>query len=199
MGRFVAPVTLTGQYASLEPLQKEHVAELAAAAADGELWRLWYTSVPAPDETERYIASALDMREHLGAMPFLVRQADSARAVGSTRYFNVDATHRRLEIGHTWYATSVQRTPLNTECKLMLLGHAFEELKCIAVEFRTHWMNHQSREAIARLGAKQDGVLRSHQVGADGSLRDTVVFSIVAAEWPTVRRHLLYKLGRTPC
>lgn len=137
------------------------------------------------------------MRERLGAMPFVVRDirhGQPGRVVGSTRFFNVDAANRRLEIGHTWYAKSVQRTAVNTECKLLLLTHAFETLGCIAVEFRTHWMNHQSREAIARLGAKQDGVLRNHQRMPDGSYRDTVVFSIIESEWLTVKRHLQYKL-----
>ncbi len=194
MSRFIEPFSLKGSHVALEPLAREHASALASAAGDGELWRLWYTSVPSPDTVGRYIETALEMREAAGALPFAVRDA-TGTIVGSTRYFNVDAVNRRLEIGHTWYAQRVQRTPLNTECKLLLLGYAFESLHCIAVEFRTHWMNHQSRAAIARLGAKQDGVLRSHQVAADGSLRDTVVFSIIAAEWPTVRRHLQYKLG----
>ena len=197
MSRFIAPVTLEGEYAILEPLEIGHADALAEATQDGELWHLWYTAVPAPDTARSYIDGALAMREQQGALPFAVRQRSTGRIVGSTRYFNVEAAHRRLEIGYTWYARSVQRSALNTECKLLLLGHAFDVLGCIAVEFRTHWMNHRSREAIARLGAKQDGVLRSHQIGADGVLRDTVVFSIIAPEWPTVRRHLLYKLGRT--
>jgi RimJ/RimL family protein N-acetyltransferase len=143
-----------------------------------------------------YIATALDMRERLDAMPFVVREKSSGEIVGCTRYFNVDAANRRLEIGHTWYSKRVQRGPINTECKLMLLTHAFEKLQCIAVEFRTHWFNHASRAAIERLGAKQDGVLRSHQVSADGSKRDTVVFSIIDGEWPAVKRHLRYQLER---
>ena len=137
------------------------------------------------------------MRERLGAMPIVVREmrdGHPGKIVGATRLFNVDEANRRLEIGHTWYAKSVQRTAINTECKLLLLTHAFETLHCIAVEFRTHWMNHQSRAAIARLGAKQDGVLRNHQRMPDGSFRDTVVFSIIESEWLTVKRHLQYKL-----
>ena len=196
--RFVEPITLTGRHATLEPLAREHESALKAAAADGELWRLWYTSVPAPDKTGRYVDAALKMREDLGAMPFAVRDNAAGDIVGCTRYFNVDAANRRLEIGHTWYATHVQRTAINTECKLLLLTHAFEKLKCVAVEFRTHWFNHASRDAIARLGAKQDGVLRNHQILPDGSYRDTVVFSIIENEWPAVKRHLTFLLERQP-
>ena len=195
--RFIEPVTLTGAHARLEPLSHEHEAGIVRAAADGELWKLWYTSVPAPDKTRTWIDAALDMRERLGAMPFVARSAASGEVVGSTRYFNVDAANRRLEIGHTWYAKSVQRTGVNTECKLLLLAHAFEVLRCIAVEFRTHWFNHRSREAIARLGAKQDAVLRNHQIMPDGSYRDTVVFSIIESEWPAAKRHLQWLLERT--
>jgi RimJ/RimL family protein N-acetyltransferase len=155
--RFIEPVTLRGEVATLEPLETTHADALARAAADGELWRLWYTHIAPPDRMPAYVATALDMRERLDAMPFVVRSNASGTIVGCTRYFNVDVTHRRLEIGHTWYARSVQRTALNTECKLLLLTHAFEALRCIAVEFRTHWFNHASRAAIARLGAKQDG------------------------------------------
>jgi len=193
---FIEPVTLEGRRATLEPLERRHEADLKRAAADGELWQLWYTSVPAPDKTRSYIDAALGMREDLGAMPFAVRDNASGEIVGCTRYFNVDAANRRLEIGHTWYSKSAQRTAINTECKLLLLTHAFEELACIAVEFRTHRFNHASREAIARLGAKQDGVLRNHQILPDGSYRDTVVFSIIESEWPAVKRHLLFLLER---
>jgi N-acetyltransferase len=195
-GRFVEPVTLRGDHVTLEPLAREHALDLQRAAADGELWQLWYTSVPAPGATEAYVDAALRMREQLGAMPFAVRDSAAGEIVGCTRYFNVDAANRRLEIGHTWYARRVQRTAINTECKLLLLTHAFEKLRCIAVEFRTHWFNRASREAIARLGAKQDGVLRNHQIAADGSYRDTVVFSIIESEWPAVKRHLGFLLGR---
>ena len=194
--RFVDPVTLTGTHASIEPLGREHEEALQRAVADGELWRLWYTTVPPPEKMGQYIAIALDMRERLDAMPFVIREKSSGEIVGCTRYFNVDATNRRLEIGHTWYSKRVQRGPINTECKLMLLTHAFEKLQCIAVEFRTHWFNHASRTAIERLGAKQDGVLRNHQVSADGWKRDTVVFSIIDGEWPAVKRHLRYQLER---
>ncbi len=194
--RFVEPITLTGEHASIEPLGREHEQALSRAAADGELWRLWYTTVAPPEKMAEYIATALDMRERLGAMPFVVREKPSGDIVGCTRYFNVDAANRRLEIGHTWYSRRVQRGPINTECKLLLLTHAFEKLQCIAVEFRTHWFNHASRTAIARLGAKQDGVLRNHQLSADGSKRDTVVFSIIDGEWPAVKQHLRYQLER---
>ncbi len=193
---FVDPVTLEGRHVRLEPLAREHEAAVRAAAADGELWRLWYTSVPAPDKTVAWIDAALDMRARLGAMPLVVRETATGDIVGATRYFNVEAAHRRLEIGHTWYAKRVQRTAVNTECKLLMLTHAFETLDCIAVEFRTHFFNFQSREAIARLGAKQDGILRNHQIQPDGSRRDTVVFSIIANEWPAVKRHLAHRLER---
>ena len=194
MSRFIEPVTLTGAHATLEPLAREHEDGVKKAAADGELWKLWYTSVPSPAKTSEWLDIALDMRERLGAMPFVVRDKASGDIVGSTRYFNVDAANRRLEIGHTWYARRVQRTAINTECKLLLLAHAFEALRCIAVEFRTHWFNHRSREAILRLGAKQDGVLRNHRRHGDGSPRDTVVFSIIDGEWPAVKRGLRHKL-----
>jgi N-acetyltransferase len=190
--RFIEPITLQGRHATLEPLCAGHLDGIRVAAADGDLWQLWYTSVPAPDMTANWLAIALDLREHQGAMPFAVRDNASGEIVGSTRYFNVDAANRRLEIGHTWYAQRAQRTAINTECKLLLLTHAFEALSCIAVEFRTHWFNQASRAAIARLGAKQDGVLRNHQLMPDGSRRDTVVFSILDGEWLAVKRHLRF-------
>jgi RimJ/RimL family protein N-acetyltransferase len=196
---FVEPITLAGRHVRLEPLAREHVDGLAAAAADGELWKLWVTGVPAPGATAAWVDAALEMREHCGALPFVVRAQADGRIVGSTRYFHVEAAHRRLEIGHTWYAQRVQRTAVNTECKLLLLAHAFEALSCIAVEFRTHFLNFASRAAIERLGAKQDGILRHHQVLPDGTLRDTVVFSIVAGEWPAVKRHLAFLLDRPRC
>jgi len=192
---FIEPVTLTGRHVQLEPLAAAHHDALVEAASDGELWKLWYTSVPAPQALRKWLETALAGRAD-GDLAFAVRDMRDGSIVGSTRYFRVDPENRRLELGHTWHARRAQRTGINTEAKLLLLGHAFEALNCIAVEFRTHWMNHQSREAIARLGAKQDGVLRNHQRMADGTLRDTVVFSIIASEWPTVRRHLQYKLER---
>ena len=193
---FIEPVMLAGRHATLEPLARAHEPDVRAAAADGELWRLWYTSVPAPEAVAGWIDSALAMREKRGALTFVIRDNASGDIVGSTRYFNVDATHRRLEIGHTWHARRAQRTAINTECKLLLLAHAFEVLDCIAVEFRTNFFNFQSRAAIARLGARQDGILRNHQILPDGTLRDTVVFSIIAAEWPAVKRHLAHQLER---
>jgi RimJ/RimL family protein N-acetyltransferase len=195
---FIESVTLTGRnWVVLEPLQREHADELLEAAKDGELWKLWYTSVGDPDALFSYIDSALTMRDELGAMPFVIRRKSDGKVVGSTRFFNVDAKNRRLEIGHTWYSKSVQRTGINTEAKLILLKHAFETLNCIAVEFRTHWFNFDSRAAIARLGARQDGVLRNHQLAPNGTLRDTVVFSIIASEWPAVKTHLRYELNKT--
>jgi RimJ/RimL family protein N-acetyltransferase len=197
--RFVEPVTLTGRHATLLPLAREHEAAVRAAAADGELWRLWYTGVPAPDRTAAWIDAALAMRENQGALPFVIRDNASGDIVGSTRCFNVEAAHRRLEIGHTWHAQRMQRTAINTECKLLLLTHAFETLDCIAVEFRTSFFNFQSRRAIERLGARQDGILRNHQILADGTLRDTVVFSIISGEWPAVKRNLGFLLERPRC
>ena len=192
-GTWIKPVNLRGQHVRLDPLAVEHVPGLQLAAADGELWRLWYTSVPAPDRTKTYVEKALELRAAGLAMPWVVRDADGI-IVGSTRYGNIDADNRRVEIGWTWYAKRVQRTALNTEAKLLLLTHAFEALGCAAVEFRTSWFNHASRNAIARLGARQDGVLRKHMRMADGSYRDTVVFSILDDEWPMVRRHLQFML-----
>jgi len=191
--RWIEPVQLQGRHVRLEPLAVTHVEGLRAATADGELWRLWYTSVPAPEGVSAYVEKALALRQSGAAMPWAVLDANGA-VVGSTRYGNIDAEHRRVEIGWTWYAKRVQRTALNTEAKLLLLTHAFEVLGCGAVEFRTSWFNHASRNAIARLGAKQDGILRNHMLMSDGSYRDTVVFSIIANEWPMVKRHLQFKL-----
>lgn len=192
---FVQPVTLAGRHATLEPLSPAHAEGLREAAADGELWKLWYTSVPSPERMEAEIARRLDLQAKESMQPFAVRDAEGGLC-GMTTYMNIDGANQRVEIGSTWYARRVQRTPLNTECKLMLLGHAFETLDCIAVEFRTHWMNQQSRAAIARLGARQDGILRNHQRSPDGALRDTVVFSIIASEWPAVKQHLQFQLDR---
>jgi N-acetyltransferase len=196
MSRWIEPVTLEGEHVRLVPLTHEHEAALTAAASDGELWKLWYTFVPSPAETRAYIDLALDMRDRLGAHPFAVIDTKSGDIVGSTRYFACEPQHRRLEIGHTWYAKRVQKTPLNTEAKLLMLTHAFEHLKTIAVELRTHFFNHASRAAIARLGAKQDGILRNNGIGRNGVYRDTVVFSIIEAEWPAVRAHLKHRLDR---
>jgi RimJ/RimL family protein N-acetyltransferase len=193
---FIEPVTLKGQYATLEPLAPEHCEELKIAVADGELWNLWYTFIPKPQDMMAEIERRLGFQKHGSWVPFTVRRNDTNKLCGMTNYMNIDAQNRRVEIGGTWYAKSAQRTFINTECKLMLLTHAFENLKCISVEFRTNFMNHQSREAIARLGAKQDGILRNHMLNTDGSYRDTVAFSIIESEWPTVKSHLKHKLSR---
>jgi N-acetyltransferase len=189
------PVTLKGTHAALEPLSAAHVDELADAVRDGELWKLWYTKIPAPEDMAREIQRRLALHEQGSMLPFTVRDADG-RAVGMTTYMNIDAANRRVEIGSTWYARSAQRGPLNTECKRMLLAHAFDTLQCIAVEFRTHFFNQQSRGAIERLGARLDGILRNHARATDGTLRDTVVYSIIESEWPTVRSHLDWQLAK---
>ena len=191
-------LTLAGDVVTLEPLRRDHVGALAAAAADGRLWELWYTSVPTRDGMAADIEGKLAQRDAGTMLPFTVRRNDTGVVVGMTTYCNVDVDAPRLEIGHTWTAASAQRTGVNTESKLLLLAHAFEVLGCIAVEFRTHWHNRQSRTAIAALGAKQDGVLRNHRRQPDGSLRDTVVFSITDAEWPAVRSGLQHRLARHP-
>jgi RimJ/RimL family protein N-acetyltransferase len=193
--RWIEPITLSGSTVILEPLAMEHAEGMIAAVQDGELWKLWYTSVPSPEKADEYIQTALNWRENLGAMPFIVRDKESSKIIGCTRYFNVDEVNQRLEIGYTWYSESVQRTAVNTESKYLLLSHAFEKLGAIAVELRTHWHNHKSRAAIARLGAKQDGVLRNHSKSADAIYRDTVVFSIINLEWPAVKQSLKFKLS----
>src|SRR6185436_10239461 len=192
------PVTLSGTSARLEPLEQRHCDDLTDAVKDGELWRLWYTSIPAPETMETEIARRRGLQAAGSMLPFAVIDLASGKAVGMTTYMNVDAAHKRLEIGATWYRRSVQRTDLNTQCKLLLLTHAFEHLDCIAVEFRTHFFNHASRRGIERLGAKLDGILRSHQRASNGTLRDTCVYSIIASEWPTVKAHLTYQLNEKP-
>ena len=189
------PVRLAGVHATLEPLAREHEAGLVDAVRDGELWKLWYTAIPAPEAMGAEIERRLALQASGSMLPFTVRDG-AGRIAGMTTYMHIDALHRRVEIGSTWYARRVQRTPLNTECKLMLLGHAFEALDCIAVEFRTHYFNQQSRRGIERLGARLDGVLRNHQRAANGTLRDTCVYSITAAEWPTVQAHLRFQLDK---
>lgn len=193
---FTEPVTLRGVHATLEPLNVAHHDDLVAAASDGELWKLWYTTVPRPEGMRAEIERRLDCQSKGTWLPFVIRRNDTGAVSGMTNYLNIDANSRRVEIGGTWNAKSTQRTGVNTECKLLLLTHAFETLKCPAVEFRTHFMNHQSREAIARLGAKQDGILRNHMLIPGVGYRDTVVFSIIESEWPTIRHHLRYKLDR---
>lgn len=192
---WLEPVELPGRWARLVPLAPEHVDPLAEAVQDGELWKLWYTAVPAPERMAAEIERRLGLQRAGTMLPFTILDIDGA-PVGMTTYMNVDVTHRRVEIGSTWLARRVQRGPLNTECKRLLLAHAFEALDCIAVEFRTHRLNTQSRRAIERLGAQLDGMLRSHQRMPDGTLRDTAVYSITAAEWPTVRSHLDWQLAK---
>jgi RimJ/RimL family protein N-acetyltransferase len=193
---WLAPVVLEGPHARLVPLAQEHADGLREAVRDGELWRLWFTNVPAPEDMDREIERRLDLQAQGSMLPWTVFDADG-RIVGMTTYMNVEAAHRHVEIGSTWYAERVQRTALNTQCKRLLLAHAFESLDCIAVELRTHRLNTRSRRAIERIGAQLDGVLRSHQIARDGSLRDTAVYSIIAAEWPTVRSELDHMLARS--
>ncbi len=185
-------ITLKGKHVTLEPLEQHHLADIQAAAADGELWKLFFTSVPSPDNTQNWLNIALDMQQQQKAVPFVVRENASGQIVGATRYCNMDINNKRLEIGYTWYAQRVQRSPVNTECKLLLLGHAFEEFGCISVEFRTDWFNRRSQAAIERLGAKRDAVLRNHMILPDGRIRDTVVYSILHSEWAGVKKNLQY-------
>jgi N-acetyltransferase len=193
---WLQPVTLRSERFNLEPLDQRHFDDLVEAVKDGELWTLWYTWVPSPKTMQADIDRRLALQAAGTMLAFTVVDNTTGRAVGMTTYMNVDANHRHVEIGSTWYRKSLQRTALNTQCKLMLLTHAFETLDCIAVEFRTHAFNHQSRRAIERLGAKLDGVLRSHQFASNGTLRDTYVYSIIASEWPTVKAHLVWQMNR---
>ena len=195
---FLDPVVLEGERVLLEPLRHEHHDPLVDAARDGELWNLWCTRVPAPDgmraEVERRLAE-----QRAGTMlPLTTRDARTGRVLGMTTFCDADAANRRVEVGATWLARSAQGTGANTEAKLLMLRHAFEEWDCIAVQFTTHWMNQRSRAAIAALGAKQDGVLRNHQIMPDGTLRDTVVFSVISCEWPAVRSNLRHRLASRP-
>src|SRR5258708_529197 len=190
---WLEPVTLSGPHARVEPLSPDHIDGLIEAVKDGELWKLWYTSVPRAEDMAKEIDRRLGLQKAGTMLPWTVFDSDG-KIAGMTTYMNVEAAHRRVEIGSTWYAKRVQRSGLNTQCKLLLLTHAFEKLDCIAVEFRTHFFNHQSRRGIERLGAKQDGILRSHMIAPNGTLRDTVVYSIIASEWPTAKAHLNYQL-----
>jgi len=190
------PVVLEGHGVRLEPLAREHHDGLAAAAADGELWKLWFTSVPEPGETHAYIAAALAGRDAGHMLPWAVRDLASEAIVGSTRYHDVVPAIDRVEIGYTWYARRCQKTSVNTACKLLLMTHAFEELGCAVVGFRTDNFNFASQQAIAALGAKKDGVIRHHHARRDGTVRDTVIYSILAPEWPDVKRHLELRLAR---
>ena len=192
---WLAPVELQGAHCALRPLSADHHDGLADATRDGELWKLWYTAIPSPEGMRAEIARRLDLQVKGSMLPFTTFDAQGTVA-GMTTYMNVDAVHRRVEIGSTWTAARLQRSSFNTECKLLLLGHAFETLNCIAVEFRTHFFNQQSRRAIERLGAKLDGILRNHQRASNGSLRDTCVYSVVQSEWPAVKAHLRWQLDR---
>jgi RimJ/RimL family protein N-acetyltransferase len=191
---WLEPTTLHGAHARLEPLSQDHCEGLTEAVKDGELWKLWYTFIPRAEDMRKEIDRRLGLQAAGSMLPFTVLDADG-KISGMTTYMNVDTPNRRVEIGSTWYARRVQRSAVNTQCKLLLLTHAFEMLDCIAVEFRTHFFNHRSRRGIERLGAKQDGILRNHQIAPNGTLRDTVVYSIIASEWPTVKAHLTYQLN----
>jgi N-acetyltransferase len=191
---WLEPIKLEGNAVTLEPLEMDHVEPLKAAAADGEYWKLWFANVPSPDQMENYVIKAIENAKN-GDIAFAVRLNNTNKIVGTTRFYNVDESNRRPMLGYTWYAKSACKTSVNTESKLLLLRYAFEQKAAIAVEFRTHYFNQVSRAAIERLGAKQDGVLRSHQIMRDGSLRDTVVYSILQHEWPAVKNNLVSKLA----
>lgn len=197
MTKWLEQIELSGELVTLQPMSSHHADGLIAAASDGKLWELWYTSVPSTQTIDAYIEKALADGAADKALPFVVIDNATQSVIGSTRYFNAEQNHRRLEIGHTWYSKSAQKTGINTQCKWLLLNHAFETLLCGCVQFRTHWHNHASRNAIARLGAKQDGILRNDQVDAAGAFRDTVVFSIIEHEWPAVKQSLAYKMKRS--
>jgi N-acetyltransferase len=194
---FADSVSLHGQHVALVPLAHSHEEDLAEAVRDGELWTLWYTSIPTPERLREEIDRRLDLLAKGSMIPFAVIEKSTGKAVGMTTFMHIDAVNRRVEIGSTWYRKRVQRSALNTECKLLLLTYAFEQLRCIAVEFRTHFFNQQSRAAILRLGAKLDGILRQHQIAANGTVRDTCVYSILDGEWPTVKAHLTHRLEGT--
>jgi RimJ/RimL family protein N-acetyltransferase len=187
-------IVLKGEIVTLEPLAPDHIEPLRCAVRDGEFWKLWYANVPSPDQMENYVTSALQNAEK-GNIAFAVRLNATDGIVGTTRFYNVDEANRRPMLGYTWYAKSVCKTGVNTESKLLLLQHVFEKKNAIAVEFRTHFFNQVSRVAIERLGAKQDGILRNHQIMRDGSIRDTVVYSILQHEWPSVKNNLLNRLS----
>jgi RimJ/RimL family protein N-acetyltransferase len=194
--QWLEPVTLRGTHATLEPLTHDHHDDLVEAVKDGELWTLWYTTVAEPAKMRAEIDRRLGLAAKASMLPFAVIDRSRGKAAGMTTFMNADAANRRVEIGATWYRRSIQRTAINTECKLMMLAHAFEAWNCIAVEFRTHFFNQQSRRGIERLGAKLDGILRNHTIMPNGTLRDTCVYSIIAGDWPTVRTHLEFQLAR---
>ena len=190
-------VVLQGERIILKPLEFEHASALCDAVRDGELWKLWYTRIPSPEQMTAEIQRRLDLQQMGSMLPFTVEERDSGRLLGMTTFMNIEAEHRRVEIGSTWYSQSVQRSYVNTECKNLLLSHAFDTLNCIAVEFRTSSFNFKSRAAIERLGAKLDGVLRSHQIVQNDILRDTYVYSILKSEWPAVQQHLRVLLNKS--
>lgn len=194
MQSWLQPCVLKGKSVQLQALEPFHREGLLEAAGDGKLWELWYTSVPSETTVDAYVDFALAEQKAGRSLPFVVVERASGRVIGSTRFCNAEAPHKRLEIGYTWYAKSQQRTSVNSECKYLMLTHAFERLGCIAVEFRTHIHNHPSRRAISRLGAKQEGILRNHRIGEDGIIRDTVVFSIIQNEWAAVKKSLEHRL-----
>jgi len=190
------PTILEGKLVKLIPLEEEQSKDLILAANDGELWSLWYTSVPSENTIDQYIGTALQQQQRKTSLPFVVISKTTNSIIGSTRYCNINSKNRRVEIGYTWYAKSNQRTGINTECKYLLLKNAFEVYNTIAVQFRTNWYNFKSRSAILRLGAKQDGVLRNHRIDKDGCLRDTVVFSIIESEWKMVKKSLEFEMKK---
>jgi RimJ/RimL family protein N-acetyltransferase len=191
-----APVQLEGHGVRLEPMDASHSSALRDAASDGQLWELWFTAVPEPDKVDAYISTALEGQRAGHMLPWIVRELTTGKVVGSTRYHDIVAPVDRVEIGYTWYAKSWQRTHVNTACKLLLFQHGFETLGCAVVGLRTDNFNFASQQAIERLGAKKDGVIRHHQARRDGSVRDSVMYSVLAAEWPDVRRHLHLRLAR---
>ncbi|PKI17989.1 GNAT family N-acetyltransferase [Colwellia sp. 12G3] len=190
---WLSSTQLKGKFVTLEPLNMSHVEGLKEAVLDGESWQLWFASVPSPDVMGKYVDEAV-LASKNGDIAFAVRCNSTNKIVGTTRFYNVDAKNKRAMLGYTWYSSSVRRTPVNTECKLLLLTYLFETHLALAVEFRTHFFNHGSRKAIERLGAKQDGILRSHQILKNGTIRDTVVYSIINSEWPAVKSNLQSKL-----
>ena len=192
-----APFTLEGHGVRLEPLTAAHAPDLAAAVADGRLWELWYTAVPEPAKVDAYVATALAGQQAGHMLPWAVRELTTNRVVGSTRYHDIVPAVDRVEIGYTWYGKSWQRTHVNTACKLLLLAHAFDSLGCQVVGLRTDNFNFASQRAIAALGAHKDGVIRHHQARRDGTARDSVMFSILRAEWPDVKRHLEVRLTKS--
>jgi len=196
MKKWLNKIELERGNIKLEPLTLSHTDGLIDAVEDGKLWDLWYTSAPEPQHVQAYIEKAIADFNDDKSLPFAIIKIDRKQIVGTTRFMNADSVNRRLEIGTTWYAESFQRTGINTQCKYLLLTYAFETLACIAVEFRTHWHNMQSRKAIERLGAKQDGILRNHKFDKTGNLRDTVVYSILDNEWKTTKRSLEFKMNK---